>query len=325
MTRKKLLMVSLFTLLLTWSWADAVRTVVADTVTLDPSQPEGQIVSLRYNEAVGVLVPEEALFMEGVELELRIPRELQGSESSIAWSLYTGIMPAPGAGYDYSGELLSNQILPSRVSMTLRIPMVSTHSMRSSPFYSLLPAIVGPKRYPLMFKLSPVGKGLSPAMEAAVFKLVIRPVLSDEGGIRLVYEGAQEDLDYVLFLDDKKLDASAPLIVAKKGLRTLRVSAAGYKEEVLSIAVEAGKISRVALSLVPDAPRLVIYAPQGASISLNGKALPAAEWAGINLEPGDYTVVCKIGDYSVSRKFSALRGKVYTVELSVELDIQTAP
>ncbi len=170
MTRKLFFVVSLLTLLSTWSWADAVRTAVADTVTLDPSQPEGKTVNLRYNEAIGVLVPEEALFMEGVELELRIPRELQGSEASIAWSIYTGIMPVPGAGYDYAGELLSSQVLPSRVSMTLRIPMVGTHSMRSSPFYSLLPAIVGPKRYPIMFKLSPVGKGLSPAMEAAEFK-----------------------------------------------------------------------------------------------------------------------------------------------------------
>lgn len=302
-----------------------MRTVVAETVTLDPAQPEGKTVVLRYNEAVGILVPEEALFMEGVELELRIPRELQGSESSIAWSIYTAVVPVPGAGYDYSGGLLSNQILPSRVSMTLRIPMVSTHSMRSSPFYSLLPAIVGPKRYPLMFKLSPVGKGLSPAMEAAEFRLIVRPVLSDEGGIRLVFDSAQDDLDFNLYLDDKKLDATASIIVAKKGLRTLRVGAPGYKEEVLSIAVEAGKISRVALSLVPDAPRLIVYAPQGASITLNGKILSAADWAGINLEPGEYTLLCKIGDYSVSRKFSALRGKVYTVELSVELDIQSSP
>jgi hypothetical protein len=325
MTRKQYAAVFLFMLLSTWSWADALRTVVADTITLDPAQPEGETVILRYNEAVGVLVPEEALFMEGVELELRIPRELQGSEAAIAWSLYTGVMPVPGPGYDYSGELLSNQILPSRVSMTLRIPMVSTHSMRSSPFYTLLPAIVGPKRYPLIFKLSPAGKGLSPAMEAAEFKLVIRPVLSDEGGIRLVFENAQDALDYHVYVDDKRLDARASIIVAKKGLRTLRVGAPGYKEEVLSIAVEAGKISRVALSLVPDAPRLIVYAPQGATITLNGKALGASEWAGINIEPGEYTLLCRIGDYSVSRKFSALRGKVYTVELSVELDIQTAP
>lgn len=46
---------------------------------------------------------------------------------------------------------------------------------------------------------------------------------------------------------------------------------------------------------------------------------------GLAVEPGEHALFFRIGDYSMSRKFMALRGKTYQVILSVELDIVTSP
>ncbi len=306
------------------SWADPVRTVVAGMAEVNALEPEGTTISLRFNEAVGIILPAVPLFIEGIELELRIPRAMQGAESSIAWAIYTSVTPKPGQGYDYTGTLLASQVLPSRVNMILRIPLLAGHSIRSSSFYTVIPTIVDSARYPVMFKLMQVGKGLTPSMEAAEFKLIVRPILGEQGGIRLAATSETDKSPEVsVFVDDKLTDVNDGLVILKKGLRNLRISATGYKDEVLAVTVEAGKISDVKLTLVPDAPRLTVFAPAGTLVTLNGVPLPPEEWPGMVLEVGDYTITCKIGDYSMSRKFTALRGKIYRVELTVELEFRS--
>lgn len=302
-----------------------LRTAVAGVVRLDPAAPEGVGIALRYNEAVGILLPEKPLFIEGVEIELRIPRQFQGAESSVAWSLYAGVRPEPGPGFDYVVETIVSQLLPSRVSMVLRIPLVQNHGIRSSPFYTLIPSVQGPGKYPLLFKLSPAGKGLSAAMENAEFRAIIRPVLANEGGIRVVLPPDQAGLKHQIFVDDQPANVDEGLVIAARGLRTVRVTAPGYKDEVVSVTVVPGIIRVAEIDLQPDLPRLSIFAPQGAVISLNGQVVPPAEWASVALEPGEQTVNCRIGDYTISRRFSAVRGKRYTLELNIELTIRSEP
>lgn len=302
-----------------------LRTAVAGVVRIDPAAPEGAGIALRYNEAVGIMLPDNPLFIEGIEIELRIPRQFQGAESSVAWTLYGAVRPDPGAGFDYVAETVVSQLLPSRVSMVLRIPLVQNHGMRSSPFYTLIPSVQGPGKYPLLFKLSPAGKGLSAAMESAEFRAIVRPVLGNEGGIRVVLPPEQAGLKYQIFVDDQPANVHDGLVIASRGLRTIRVTAPGYKDEVVSVAVEPGVIRVADIDLQPDVPRLSIFAPQGAVVSLNGQVIPPAEWASVALEPGDHTVNCRIGDYTISRRFSAARGKRYTLELNIELTIRSEP
>lgn len=326
MKRRTVLMTLLAATIFGSAWAEGFRTVVSSTVEVDPAKPDGVTVSMRYNEAVGVVLPEGPLFMEGIELEIRVPSVFRGAESMIAWSVYAGVHPLPSqGGVDFNGDLLATQTLPARVSAALRIPLTQKHGMRASPFYLLVPIVTGPDRYPLMFKLSAIGKGLSSGMETAEFIVIVRPVLTDEGGITLSIDAEGELVTPQVFLDDLPVEGPSTLIVARKGLRTLRVVAEGYREEILSVGVEAGKITQVAVTLVPDAPRLIIHAPQGASIVLDGKPLSGLEWSGLSLDPGEHTVVCRIGDYAITRKFSALKGKVYTVELAVVLEIRISP
>lgn len=309
-------------------FSEGLRTNVVAIVSLSSEESEGQTVNLRYNDAVAVIYPADPTFIQGVEFELRIPKGFQGSESSVSWSVFSRVYPAPSLErLDYSAELISTQSLPARVSLNLILPTIDRHGIKSGPFASLVPMVVGADRFPLIFKLSPIGKGFSPSMESTEFKLVVRPVLRDEGGLRVSvsFSDGSDRAAASVYVDDKRAEAPDGVILAKKGTHVIRVSAEGYREEILTIAVVAGKVNTLSISMTPNAPLLVFQAPAGAYVAIDGQAVSQGELTGLTVEPGEHTLLVKIGDYSMTRKFMALRGKVYTVVLSVELEISATP
>ena len=309
-------------------YAEGIRTGVAGTVLISPSRPEGETIGLRYNEAVGILFPADALFVQGIEFELRLPRALQGSESTVAWTVYSSVQPEPATNrLDFNASRVISQPLPPRVSMIIQIPVIERHELRSGPFVTVIPKLLKSSEFPLMFKLAPIGKGFGPALESVEFRLTVRPVLTDEGGISLTcsFPEGGAPVPYSVFIDDKRVDDVSRTMVARKGARVLRVSAEGYREEVVSLSIEAGAISKVSVQLVPDAPRLKLEAPTGSIISLNGVLVPPESFDELTVEPGEHTIVYRVGDYTITRKFIAVRGKTYRVVMSVELSIQAEP
>lgn len=309
-------------------FSQGLRTNVSSVISVSSDAPEGVSVFLRYNEAVALLFPSDPLFIQGVEFELRIPRAFQGSESTLSWSIFSRVSPAPSPDkVDYSAELVATQPLPARVSLSLVLPIMERHGIKSGPFASLVPMVAGPDRFPLVFKLTPIGKGILPAMESAEFKLTVRPVLRDEGGIKLAIafpDGAEKSAPAV-YIDDRRVEDPYSIILARKGARVVRVSAEGYRTEVITVAVEPGRVQPVQMSLIPNAPLLIFQAPAGSYVALDGAVVAPADLAGLAVEPGEHTLFFRIGDYSLTRKFMALRGKVYQVVLSVELDILATP
>lgn len=307
--------------------ADGLRSAVAATVTLEATRPETTVV-LHYNEAIGVYLPADQLFIKGVEFELRIPSAVKGSESSIQWTLYSDVSPGPSPEQvEFDATAVAMQVLPSRVSLILKVPVVDRHDLRSDAFATVIPKIIKADGFPVLFKLSAIGKGFPPSVERAEFRLIVRPIIGDEGGIRLnpVFPEGGDKAVVSVFLDDKRVEDSSGIIVARKGLRLLRVSAPGYREEVLSLDISAGRVSPVTVSLTPDVPRVSFQAPVGTIITLDGQALGPDQMTSLAVEPGEHTVTCRIGDYTMTRKFTALRGKVYTIALTVDLTIGSQP
>lgn len=309
-------------------FSQGLRADFASVVTLSSEKPDGVSVALHYNEAIAVNFPSDPTFIQGVEFELRIPKAFQGAESSISWSIFTKLMPAPSPDrLDYTGDLVATQPLPARVSLNLIIPIIDKHGIKNNPFASLVPSVAGSDRFPLVFKLTPIGKGLLPSMETAEFKLIVRPVLRDEGGLAVtvsVPDGADRPAASI-FIDDKRAEDPHGIILARKGARVVRVSAEGYREEIITVAVEAGRVITLNVTLTPNSPLLVFQAPAGTFVSLDGQVVPQSDLDGFAVEPGEHTLFFRIGDYSMTRKFMALRGKVYQVVLSVELNIMASP
>ena len=309
--------------------SEGVRTVVAAVVAVSSDKPDGETVSLGYADAVAVTLVAESPFVQGIEIDLRIPRPLQSAQGAFAWSLYKAVTPLPAVDrVAYEGERLLIQALPPRAGIILQVPVSPRHSLRSGPYAAVLPMLLGPGDFPLLFKLSALTKGLTPEQEQARYQLRIRPLFTDDGALRLSIlppEGSETAVSPSVYVDERKLDSWQELVFLKKGMHTVQVTGEGVRDESRAVAVEAGKVFNLEIRLQGTKPVVVFEAPANALIFLDEQPVDHQGGARIQIEPGERSVVCKIGDYTITRRFNAVRGKTYHIVFSVDIQIQENP
>lgn len=310
-------------------FAEGLRTVVVAVLQVSAEDPEGEQVSLGYADALAVSLPSPSPFIQGIEIDIRIPKAMQSTQGAFAWSLYRDIHPAPSTEkIAYDAERLLIQAFPARAGLVLQIPVSPRHSLRSGPYATVLPMQLGSADFPLLFKLSALTKGLTAEQEKSQYLIKVRPIFLDEGALRLSLI-QPEDLPgpFVpnVYVDERKIEAWHELLFLKKGVHTLQVSGEGMRDETRSIAVESGKIFALEIRLQGTKPVLLFEAPANAIILLDDTVVDHAASARLIVEPGERTVVCRIGDYTITRKFTAVRGKTYHIVFAVDVQIQENP
>ncbi|MCX7024523.1 MAG: hypothetical protein NT080_07875 [Spirochaetes bacterium] len=303
--------------------AEPFRTNVAAVITLSAAKPDGEQLSIGAADAIAIQFSEDSLFIQGIEIEVRIPRM---SPSSVVWTLYKAVKPAPKTDrVAFEGDALLSQPLPDRVSMVLQVPVSERHALKSGPYATVLPTVIKARDFPIVFKLTPVSKGIPPELELSGFKLRIRPLLIDEGILRLSVTGPEPEPapdDIEVFIDEKRCERWYEPVFLRKGSHSVQVKAPGFRDEMRTVVTEPARILDLAVVLQDTKPTAVFEAPANALIHLDGVAVDLVHEPKIFMEPGEHTVVCRIGDYTITRKFTAYRGKTYRIVLSVDLSVQ---
>lgn len=302
--------------------AEDLRTIIGAAVAL-PQDGQGVQVSVAYNEAVGVIWSKDLLFVQGFEIEVKSPPAALAMPGSIAWEMWKQVDPVPDKSrFSYDGTRILSQVLPARAGVVFQIPTRGDNDLKDSPYSTLLPTVVDPASFPFVFRLVPITKGSTPDLEKARFSVRIRPLFSEEGGLRLSfkYPAGVEKGDFSVQIDGTPADPSAVLTLAP-GSHALHVSSSSYREESRSFVIEQGRVLDLPIELEDTTPLLVVEAPDSAVLLLDGIRLDRAKTS-FAVEPGEHTVLCRIGDYSMSRKFTAYRGKTYRLVLSIDLAVQ---
>jgi hypothetical protein len=305
-----------------------LRTIVAGSASLSPEGVDGVRLSMGYNDAIAVFLDRESPFIQGFEIELKIPQAALALPGGFAYELWRRIDPAPDKSrFAYRGERLITQPLPARAGLVIQVPVRRDHALKPGPYATLVPVVVEAKEFPFLFKLLPLAKGVTPEIESALFQVRIRPILGEEGALslRLRYpEGQPEKEAPAVTVDDKRVDPSAPLLL-KAGSHRLRLSSETYRDENRSFTVEQGKVFELVIDLQDTTPVLVVEAPNSAIVTIDGVRLDHVARPQLMVEPGEHTAACRIGDYSITRKFTASRGKTYKLVLAIELQVQEGP
>lgn len=313
--------------------AQELRTIIAGIAVLSSELSDGVRLTMAYNEAVAILIPKDSPFIQGFEIELKAPASALAQPGALAYELWRRIDPMPDKNrYVYTGDRFITQPLPGRAGMVLQVPTRRDHSLKSGPYSTLIPMIIESKDFPFIFKLESVSKGVSTELENAQFQIRIRPLLTDEGALRLFIrfpEGGDPG-NIALFVDEKRLadghyfDGKESLVL-KAGSHYLRVSSDKYRDESRTISVEQGKTIDLAIDLQDTTPILIIEAPDSAQLFLDNLKLVREGKSAWTIDPGDHVLSCKIGDYTLMRKFTAFRGKTYKIVLSIDLQVQENP
>jgi hypothetical protein len=307
--------------------ATELRALIGGVATVGADNADGIRLSVGYDESVAVLMPKDSPFVQGIEIEIKSPQAVIAAPGGFAYELWRRVEPEPERKrLEYRGERLIMQPLPARAGYAIQLPIRADHALRPSPYATLIPVIVTQADFPFLFKLVPISKGLSAAAEAAKFQIRVRPLLFDSGvlSLKLRYpEGAQERFPVTVTVDDAKVDPSAP-IVLKTGTYRLGLSSEAYRDESRVIVVEQGKTLELVVDLQDTKPLLSIEAPDSAIVSLDGQRIDHVARSTMSVEPGEHSATCRIGDYTLTRKFTASRGKAYKLVLEIDLQVEEA-
>lgn len=310
------------------AFGQEVRGLVVEELHVRSDTAYEKTVGIALDEMAALSLEGDTRFLRGIRLELHLSNLLKQHFDSFGLAVYRRLAPQPRKGISsYRGNRVFFQYLPylNRIQVLLPVaPGVEEEGEASAEGTFRLAGQLTREDFPILVEILPLMKGIPDTVADSKFFLTVRPVLARRGLIQLVLRpppGAQPE-PLSVYLDERELGPSE-LQTLKSGqelpvgLHRLRILSPEFREVNASFTVESGKSSTLDIQLETLATLLTIEAPQSAEVYLDGEKLSAL--AGLPIEEGAHQVRVKIAEYSVTRKFSAQRGRHY--HLSCVFDI----
>ncbi len=305
---------------------DGFRVGALVPVSISAQTPEAQTVELGFADAVAVTLPKNPLFIRGIEIEIKSPAMSASARMGMGYALYRKVAPTPSAQtIDYEGDQIILQTFPSKLNFVLQIPIQKNSGLKSGPYASVVNYVHDASGGPLVFRLLPVMKGLPDNIESVKFTVKVKPILAEEGGMRLKFSWPETGEKPVsVRLDDQALANPEALTILQPGEHHLSIVSDDYRNEVRVFTVERARVAEITVAMKDTTPRLTLVAPANAVIELDGLPVETLR-EGIAIAPGEHSVLFKIGDYEVTRAVEVEKGKDYTISMVIDVNVAETP
>jgi hypothetical protein len=265
----------------------------------------------------------EKRFLKGIEIEISAPRAWLGNRGSLAMTVYNNLEPKTAAGVaDMEGRRIAFDPLPDKLQIVYQVPLRQAHGLRTTPYITVPAPVTQIETFPLLFRITPVIKGLQEEIENMKFSLIVRPILSDEGAVRLIprYPPQLRNKPFTVLIDNTVIKSLSEQYVLKEGEHHLVVLSEDYRNESRSFVVEKAKILDLTIELQDPTPLIIFEGPQNAKIFLNNTPV-SRNREPIPVEPGQHEAKFQVGDYTLIKTLNIQRGKTYRVVMEVDLTI----
>lgn len=301
---------------------------------------------LAVNDMLAVKLPENPLFLRGLSLEIKIPKAAAEYRDAVAYSVYTGMQPeASKDTIDYSGDKLLLDTFPGKLSYNLQIPLIKNHGMKETPYSALLPAVVDISEGYVYFRLQLVMKGTPVSVLEAVFDVEVKPVIIDKGllDITVLYPdagaaqvipssvigqdgsemstAAQQKKPYTVFIDEKQIVLTDGKILLPTGIHHLAILSDSYRNEVRTVKVEQGHVSKVLIQLYDNDPLLFITIPKSIMLYFNDIQLVNFEKP-YRITEGEHVLRFSLDGFESVKVIQAYKGKNYTASMLFDVTIK---
>lgn len=276
------------------------------------------------NESLAMKLPEDKTFIEGIEIKMDIPEAIAYWQDCVACSVYNKISPSPSENQiDYSGSRQFVSTLPGRLSWVLQVPLKKENSLKQNQYTTLMDSVVDFEQSTIFLRLQPVMKGVpEEAMESKI-KLTVKPILSDQGELKLSLTGAdsKKPENATIYVDDKIVTLSkAGKIFLDTGVHNLSVTSPSFRNEVRTLRIDRAKTTELQIELKSIEPSLFVSAPEGTKTFIDDKIFTLFGKESY-IEEGEHKIRFTVGDYEIVRTINAIKGKTYRVNCSVDLTI----
>jgi hypothetical protein len=304
--------------------AENIRVLIAGQAALAGDSPEGHSLTMSIFDTAVVSFAEELRFIKGVEIQLTAPQAYLRYRGSMALILY-GESPEnpPQQGVaDINVRQLAFEVLPNKIQTVYQIPIRPHHGLRTTPYAVVPTEIIAPEQFPLFVRLMPVIKGYSEEFEAMRFQLSVKPILSDEGAVRVAinYPEQLRDRPFILLIDDTVVEDPGEEKLLKEGEHHLVILSDDYRNENKRFLIERGKVLDLSIELQDPTPLVYFEVPANTRVyfdnaPVNNFRVP------VSTVPGEHQVHFQVGDYSVIRPLLVQKGKTYRLALEVDVHI----
>jgi len=303
---------------------ESFRTIVDGIIDISQERQSGVPYSIGINSSVIINIGGDPRFLRGVELEISAPQNWLQYRGSLFMIIYNNINPITASGIsDIIGSRVAFESLPSRLRITYQIPIRAAHGLRTTTTVTVPSPVIQPSSFPVMFRLMPVSKGLPSDFENMRFTITARPIMSDEGAVRLIprYPPQLRNRPFTVLIDDNFISNLGEEILLREGEHHLVILSDDYRNESRRFIVERGRVIDLVIDLQDPAPVIVFEGPYNTQVYLDNVQISNFHEP-INIEPGLREVRYQIGDYTIIRTLNIQRGKTYRVSLTVDLTIQ---
>lgn len=303
--------------------AESLRVLIAGNAEISLDNPEGTAVTLSYIDSALISLKGDLRFFRGIQLDLTAPPGFPVYRGFLAFAFYGNLMTIPEPGVaDVECRQLHFEALPNRIINTWQIPIRGSHGLRASPYIMIPIDLAPPATFPLIFRILPVVKGISEELEMMVFNLQVKPILGDEGAVRIGFNYPQQlqGKPVTVLIDDMVIDNHRDELLLKEGEHHLLVLSEDYRNESRRFMIERAKILDLVVDLQDPTPLLIFESPEGSLIFVDNRPVSDIRRP-YPVEPGLHEVRIQMSNYSIIRPITVQKGKTYRVALSVDLNI----
>jgi hypothetical protein len=302
--------------------AEPLRVVNVGTILVSLNNPGGDTISLSYVDSAVITLDQEIRFFRGIELEFTVPQIYLPHQGSLALVLYGELDRIPETGVaDLEGRQIRIEPIPNKIQSVYQIPIRRGHGLRVSPYVSIT-GMIPPESFPILFRVMPVVKGLSEEIETMRFQLSVKPILSDEGAVRIAtrYPEHLKRQPITMLIDDEVVEKPLETRLLKEGEHQLVIISNDYRNENRRFLIERGKILDMTITLQDTTPLVFFEAPENARIFFDNEAVENNRQS-MAVEPGLHEVRFQMSDYSVVKPLTIQRGKTYRLALEVGVSV----
>jgi hypothetical protein len=304
-------------------YSEQFRTIVDNTVEAVIENLQGTTSSLGINSSLIINLGDEIRFFNGIEIEITAPQNWLSYRGSVGMSVYNRITPRSAAGVaDIDANRIVFEPLPAKIKNIYQIPIRNSHGLRTSPYITVLSNVTRPETFPILFRFMSIIKGMSEELESMVFDVTVRPLLSNEGAVRIIprFPPQLRDKPFIVLIDDNVVENLSEPYLLKEGQHHLVLLSEDYRNERKLFMVEKAKITVLSLDLQDPAPLILFEGPENIRVYLDNTPVTRLNEPML-IEPGQHEVRILIGDYTILKTLNIQKGKTYRVSLTVDLTV----
>jgi hypothetical protein len=321
---KNVLLLLVFTALSFSLFAENIRGPVSGTLSLSG---ERKIIT-RVENLCAIDLQNMSPLIQGVKLTVPMDKDMELYKNSFALYLYKNLDSEFSEDKtNYKGTQAFMHFLPFSDSLNILIPLSNNHTMSPDRSSYLLSDTDNSGDFPMILTILPITKGIPDSIYNKDIVVEISPVFFNKGSLDLNIlndQGEEIEEEITISIDNKIYDWPGGPYILGTGLHNLDIRTEEGNEDSLTFTLNPGQTTIIDHVLQYQFPLLSIETMEGLTVYLDERKLSASELKkSLEIKPGGHSIRFELGDFKISRDFSAEMRQRITITMVPEILLET--